>query len=62
MRRLGMTICSATHFFEWLQHCSDIAALCCAKNRCCESSRVTSPKDGLKEDKLKHYSKLWTGT
>ena len=31
------------HCFEWLQHCSDIATLCCAKNRRCESSRVTSP-------------------
>ena len=31
------------HCFEWLQHCSNIATLCCAKNRSCESSRVTSP-------------------
>ena len=31
------------HCFGWLQHCSSIAALCCAKNRGCESSRVTSP-------------------
>ena len=31
------------HCFEWLQHCSNIAALCCAKNRRCESSRVTLP-------------------
>ena len=31
------------HCFEWLQHCSNIARLCCAKNRRCESSRVTSP-------------------
>ena len=30
------------HCFEWLQHCSNIPALCCAKHRCCESSRVTS--------------------
>ena len=29
--------------FEWLQHCSSIVTLCCAKNRRCESSRVTSP-------------------
>ena len=28
------------HCFEWLQHCSNIAAQCCAKNRRCESSRV----------------------
>ena len=28
----------------WLQHCSSIATLCCAKNRRrCDSSRVTSP-------------------
>ena len=31
------------HCFEWLQHCSNIATLCCAKNRRCESFRVTSP-------------------
>ena len=31
------------HCFEWSQHCSNIATLCCAKNRRCESSRVTSP-------------------
>ena len=31
------------HCFEWLQHCSSIATLCCAKNRRCESSHVTSP-------------------
>ena len=29
--------------FELLQHCSNIATLCCAKNRRCKSSRVTSP-------------------
>ena len=28
------------HCFDWLQHCSNIAALCCAKNRCRESSCV----------------------
>ena len=28
------------HCFEWLQHCPNIAAMCCAKNRRCESSRV----------------------
>ena len=34
--------------FEWFQHCSNIAALCWAKNRRCESSLVTSPvKDAL---------------
>ena len=31
------------HCFEWLQHCSNIAKLCCAENRRCRSSRVTSP-------------------
>ena len=31
------------HCFGWLQHCSNIATLYCAKNRRCESSRVTSP-------------------
>ena len=31
------------HCFEWLQHCSNIATLCCAKNRHCKSSLVTSP-------------------
>ena len=34
---------ASQHCFEWLQHCSSIATLCCATNRCCESSRVTSP-------------------
>ena len=34
------------HCFEWLQHCSNVATLCCAKNRRCESSRVTSPLRG----------------
>ena len=29
--------------FEWLQHCPNIAALCCVKNQRCESSRVTLP-------------------
>ena len=33
----------ARHCFEWSQHCSNIATLCCAKNRRCESSRATSP-------------------
>ena len=28
------------HCFEWLQHCSKIATLCCAKNRCFKSSRL----------------------
>ena len=31
------------HCFECLQHCSNVATLCCAKNGCCESSPVTSP-------------------
>ena len=29
--------------FEWLQHCSNIATLCCVKNRRCQSCPVTSP-------------------
>ena len=29
--------------FEWLQHCPNIASLCCVKNQRCESSRVTLP-------------------
>ena len=29
--------------FEWLQHRSSTATMCCPKNRRCESSRVTSP-------------------
>ena len=29
--------------FEWLQHCSNIATLCCVQNHRCESSHVTSP-------------------
>ena len=33
--------------FELLQHCSNIATLCCAKNRRCESSGVTSPKEWM---------------
>ena len=33
------------HCFEELQHCSNIATWCCAKNRHCESSHVTSPED-----------------
>ena len=31
------------HCLEWLQHCTNIAALCCVKNRRCESARVTTP-------------------
>ena len=30
------------HCFEWFQHCSNIATLCCTKNCRCKSSRVTS--------------------
>ena len=33
------------HCFEWLHHCSNIATLCCTRNRRRESSRVTSPLD-----------------
>ena len=31
------------HCLEWLQLCSSIETMSCAKNRCYESSRVTSP-------------------
>ena len=34
------------HCFERLQHCSNIASLCSAKNRRCESSRVNHPRTG----------------
>ena len=34
------------HCFERLQHCSNIATLCCGKNHRCESSRVTSALSG----------------
>ena len=30
-------------WFERLQHSASVATLCCAKNRRCKSSRVTSP-------------------
>ena len=39
------------HCFEWLQHCSNIATLCCAKNRSCKSSRVTSPLSPCERNK-----------
>ena len=39
------------HCFEWLQHCSSIATLCCAKNRSCKSSRVTSPLSPCERNK-----------
>ena len=47
--------------FEWLQHCFNIATMCCAKNRCCESSRLTSSlwcgKRGKKKNKqTKNYN------
>ena len=31
------------HYVEWLQHCSNIATLCCTQNLRCKSSRVKSP-------------------
>ena len=31
------------HGFEQAQQCSNIATLCCAKNRLCESSCITTP-------------------
>ena len=53
-RRFATTIFSATQrcnivatlfriVTTLFQHCSNIATLCCAKNRRCESSRVTLP-------------------
>ena len=39
------------HCFEWLQHCFNIATLSCAKNRRCESSRVTSPLVARSEER-----------
>ena len=40
------------HCFEWLQHCSNIATMCCAKNRGCKSSRLTSPRH---EENTRNY-------
>ena len=40
---------SLRHSFKWLQHCSNIATLCCAKNRRCESSSVASPQYSKKQ-------------
>ena len=37
------------HCFEQLQHCSNIATLCSAKNRRCKSFRVTSTKSEEEE-------------
>ena len=37
------------HYFKWLQHCSNIATLCYAKKRRCESSHVTSPQGDVHE-------------
>ena len=31
---------SSATWLVWLQHCSNISTLCCAKNRRCESLRV----------------------
>ena len=42
----GVATSLLRHCFEWLQHCPSIATLCCAKNRRCESSRVTTPLHG----------------
>ena len=61
------TIFNATHHlkivancFEWLRHCSNIAALCCAKNRRCESSpRVTSPLDQFRKAVEKYFGILY---
>ena len=37
--------------FEWLQHCFNIPTPCCAKNRPCESSRVTLPLEEITKSK-----------
>ena len=42
----------ATLFREQLQHCSNIATLCSAKNRRCKSFRVTSPKSEEENEAL----------
>ena len=34
---------SISTLFRMVQHCSNIATLCCAKNGRCVSSRVTTP-------------------
>ena len=41
----------------WLQHCSNIAKLCYAKNRRYELSRLTSPSDCLR---LPYVRTRWT--
>ena len=43
--------------FKWLQHCSNIAKLCYAKNRRYELSRLTSPSDFLR---LPYVRTRWT--
>ena len=43
-----------------LQHCSKIITLCCAKNRCCESSRLTSPWRQTANVNLYHVTKFST--
>ena len=41
-----------------LKQCrNNVATLCCAKNRCCESSRVTSPLLLLDQEEVK--KRLW---
>ena len=48
------------HCFEWLQHCSNIATLCCAENRRCKSSRVTSPlSNDDNNENVKKQLVLW---
>ena len=50
------------HCFEWLQHCSTIATLCCAKNRRCESSRATFTFRHLLQNKFALAGKFATCT
>ena len=42
--------------FEWLQHCSNIAMLCCAENRRCKSSRLRNDDD---KENVKKQLVLW---
>ena len=41
--------------FEWLQNCSNIAALCCAKNRRCESSSERRTTETVVKKWKRHF-------
>ena len=47
----AVVIAQAPYCFQWLQHRTNIATLCCAEleNRRCKSSSVTSPFKTLKQ-------------